>query len=181
MDIKKLTLLHPLIDEMSRGEEIFWINEHAGETWRTAYGMADIEDAEKRLARFAPYIAKAFPETQAKGGLIESPLTELPHLREEMGLTGRLFLKRDSDLAVSGSVKARGGIYEVLKHAEEIENTRALEKVSEEKIAKLNEERSKLAAEMSSFGDRLAQAGSLVNSLEQKLSALGLGLRPNED
>ncbi len=53
----------------------------------------------------------------------------------------------------------------------EIENTCALEKVSEEKIAKLNEERSKLAAEMSSFGDRLAQAGSLVNSLEQKLSA----------
>jgi chromosome segregation protein len=53
----------------------------------------------------------------------------------------------------------------------EIENTRALEKVSEEKIAKLNEERSKLAAEMATFGDRLAQVNSLINGLESKLNA----------
>ncbi|MBO4681546.1 MAG: chromosome segregation protein SMC [Clostridiales bacterium] len=53
----------------------------------------------------------------------------------------------------------------------EIENTCALEKVSEEKIAKLNEERSKLSAEMATFGDRLAQVNSLINGLEQKLNA----------
>lgn len=149
MDIKKLTLLHPLIDEMSRGEEIFWINEHAGETWRTAYGMADVEDAEKRLARFAPYIAKAFPETQAKGGLIESPLTELPHLRKEMGLAGRLFLKRDSDLAVSGSVKARGGIYEVLKFAEKVAAERCGLKETDDYSVLLGEEYRKVFSEYS--------------------------------
>lgn len=34
---------------------------------------ADIADAEARLARFAPFLERAFPETQANHGLIESP------------------------------------------------------------------------------------------------------------
>lgn len=88
------------------------------------YTRANVRDAAERLARFAPYIERCFPETAADGGLIESPLTEIPHMAaflretESPCLLGRMFLKRDSDLAVAGSVKARGGIYEVLKHAE---------------------------------------------------------------
>ncbi len=86
----------------------------------------DIADAEARLRKFAPYIKKCFPETAPDNGLIESPLQEIGNMKDaiesEYGadIPGRLFLKMDSHLPIAGSVKARGGIYEVLKHAEDL-------------------------------------------------------------
>ena len=88
--------------------------------------MADIDDAERRLQRFAPLIMKHFPETIPAQGIIESPLVRIPNMQrvlqenEQMPIDGTLLLKQDSDLAIAGSVKARGGIYEVLKHTEEL-------------------------------------------------------------
>ena len=118
----------PIVREIAAAKECVWFNPQlrpAEEALAAIpYTRADVDDAAKRLARFAPYIQRCFPETAADGGLIESPLTEIPHMAEYLRainpicLPGRMFLKRDSDLAVAGSVKARGGIYEVLKHAE---------------------------------------------------------------
>ena len=60
---------------------------------------ADVDDAEARMERFAPFTKKAFPETAKDRGLIESPLTEIPTMRawlndsEGADLAGRLFLK----------------------------------------------------------------------------------------
>lgn len=121
---------YPIIGDLQREEELVWINPNktdavsAGK--KIQLTMEDITDAEERLQRFAPFIMHCFPETIERGGIIESVLTEVPTLKKRLNetyhaeLSGRLFLKRDSDLAIAGSVKARGGIYEVLKHTEDL-------------------------------------------------------------
>lgn len=88
--------------------------------------MREIDDARRRLERFAPYLQEAFPELKKTGGIIESELREIAGMKNFLntsygaGIEGRLMLKMDSHLPVSGSVKARGGLYEVLKHAEDL-------------------------------------------------------------
>ena len=122
------------MDKIAKYEEIFWVNPgfvapEAAATGEAEEKIVDIDDAEARLIRFAPFIERMFPEVA--GGIIESPLAEITgagsadaqdhaellaalHAPEE----GRLFVKQDSHLPISGSIKARGGIYEVLKLAE---------------------------------------------------------------
>lgn len=86
----------------------------------------DMLDAEARLKRFSPLIRALFPETIPDDGIIESGLREIDCIREalqeanRMKIRGRLFLKCDHELPVAGSIKARGGIYEVLKYAEKL-------------------------------------------------------------
>ena len=130
MDIRTLTEKSPVIADMKEQKEVIWINPDKTDFASACVGaelsMKDIDDAEARLARFAPFIQKCFPETADRGGIIESVLTPIPEMQKLLnkkygsGLSGRLLLKQDSHLAIAGSVKARGGIYEVLKHTEDL-------------------------------------------------------------
>ena len=125
MDIKKLKTAHREVAEMAECKESFWTNPKSGNEKDLPFNMEDICEAQERLKRFAPYIAKAFPETEPSGGIIESELNEIAGMKKELekmcgSFGGRLFLKCDSHLPVSGSIKARGGIYEVLKFAEKV-------------------------------------------------------------
>jgi len=84
---------------------------------------ANMEEAEQLWERFAPFFEKAFPETAATNGRLESPLREIPEMKKTLNqqgpqIVGRLFLKCDNALPIVGSIKARGGFYEVLHHAE---------------------------------------------------------------
>ena len=119
-----------IVGKIANAEEITWINSKLME-WEKAkeqleITMDDIIEAEQRLERFAPFIMKCFPETVSQNGMIESALKPIPKMQRKMeekyGTTipGNLFIKQDSHLAVAGSVKARGGIYEVLKYTEEL-------------------------------------------------------------
>lgn len=118
----------PLIEEIKALDEVFWINpkyKSFDEVKNTlSVSEDDVKDAEARLNRFAPYIEKAFPETKSTNGIIESPLVEIPYMKSKLekeydeNIYGKMLLKCDNDLPIAGSIKARGGIYEVLKHAE---------------------------------------------------------------
>lgn len=118
----------PLIRKMMNKEEVLWMNPHLADSTAgirsSGLTAADVKDASDRLKRFAPFFAEVFPETKPAGGLIESPLTEIPRMKQmlidETGLDlkGTLLIKQDNALPVSGSIKARGGFHEVLKHAE---------------------------------------------------------------
>ena len=120
----------PLIDDLVALKELSWFNPGIAPTAQALADVgldaSDVAAASARLQRFAPWIARVFPETQSAGGLIESGIAALPALQaalcREAGIApqGALWLKKDSHLPISGSIKARGGMYEVLAHAERL-------------------------------------------------------------
>ena len=89
-------------------------------------GLQDMEQAEQLWQRFAPYLSAEFSDTAATGGIVESPLREISSMKQRVSehyggeLVGRLFLKCDNELPIAGSIKARGGVYEVLHHGEKL-------------------------------------------------------------
>lgn len=119
----------PAVADAAALKETFWLNGKKlpeAEQNITEVNPSQIKDASNRLIRFAPYLKKVFPELEETNGIIESELRAIPSMKEFLNsvygaeIEGNLMLKMDSDLPVSGSVKARGGIYEVLKHAEDL-------------------------------------------------------------
>ncbi|EJL6980823.1 D-serine ammonia-lyase [Vibrio cholerae] len=150
INIEQLTEQYPLVKELIELKEVSWFNPsitrlEEGLSY-VGLGSEDIQDASQRLKRFAPYLAKAFPETAKTNGIIESevvPISEMQSVLEreyDTPIQGRLFLKKDSHLPISGSIKARGGIYEVLTHAEKLAIEAGLLTESDDYSKLLNEE-----------------------------------------
>ncbi len=150
INIEQLTEQYPLVKELIELKEVSWFNPsitrlEEGLSY-VGLGSEDIQDASQRLKRFAPYLAKAFPETAKTNGIIESevvPISEMQSVLEreyDTLIQGRLLLKKDSHLPISGSIKARGGIYEVLTHAEELAIEAGLLTESDDYSKLLNEE-----------------------------------------
>ena len=118
------------VKKIAEKQEIVWINpkEMDYREYEKNLPVSDeeLKDAEERLKRFAPFIKKSFPETAETDGIIESPLEPIFAMQKELEkkyeteIPGKLYLKMDSHLPVAGSIKARGGVYEILKHAEDL-------------------------------------------------------------
>jgi len=154
-----------ILNQIKSLEEVFWLNENYGnfqdviDTLPINY--KDVLEAEERLERFAPFIKKAFPETE--NGIIESPILEINEMKKRMekdfdqNIYGNLMLKRDDLLPIAGSIKARGGIYEVLKYAETL--------AINEDLLTINEDYSILAQDnfKNFFSNYTIQVGSTGN------------------
>ncbi|MEB6857544.1 D-serine ammonia-lyase [Proteus cibi] len=130
IDINKLISNFPLVRDLVDLKEVVWFNPKVTTTDQglpyVGLTQDDVIDAQARLQRFAPYLVKAFPETAVTQGIIESEVVDIPKMkvalekRYNTPISGQLRLKKDSHLPISGSIKARGGIYEVLTHAEKL-------------------------------------------------------------
>ena len=117
-----------LADEIIATQEVFWVNPNLL-PFDEARHLIDFKkedelEAADRLERFRPYLYQGFTEVRVFDGVIESELVSAPTMQAKlkeycgMDLPGKLMIKLDNLLPISGSIKARGGIYEVLKHAE---------------------------------------------------------------
>ena len=166
-DVDKLTEKSEILSDIKACKEIVWINEEKTDFNTACEGselsMKDVDDAEERFKRFAPFIMKCLPETKDQSGIIESVLKPIPNMKECINskygsdIKGSLLLKQDSHLAIAGSVKARGGIYEVLKHTEEL--------ALEHGLISLNDNYEKLATDevREFFRNYTIQVGSTGN------------------
>ena len=116
------------LEKLKNREEFSWKNPKLGNKSEEDFGLSfdGVIEAELLLKKFAPFIMKKFPETVERNGIIESELTEIPNMKKLLNekyksdVPGKIFLKQDNKLAVAGSVKARGGIYEILKYTKEL-------------------------------------------------------------
>ncbi|MFA1818825.1 D-serine ammonia-lyase [Virgibacillus oceani] len=126
--LRKIQQKHPILQSIMKKEPVLWKNPYKKnvEALESSLTMDHIHEAEKLWERFAPFLMKEFPETREAEGVIESPLREIPEMKNALEnnyaakLDGRLFLKCDNELSIAGSIKARGGFYEVLYYAEKL-------------------------------------------------------------
>lgn len=95
---------------------------------RDAVGLdpAELDEARDAWASFAPLLRRLFPETG--DGTIVSPLVRLDRYRSRAApvAEGTLLLKCDHALPVAGSIKARGGLFEVLAFARTVARSEGL-------------------------------------------------------
>lgn len=176
MDVAALSAKYPLVKDLQTETETLWINPDYGQEADLGLTAADLFDASARFERFAPYMAVAFPETAVTKGILESPLHRLTAMqahvtkREGYELPGDLYLKADNELPISGSIKSRGGIYEVLKIAEQVAIQHGM-LVYGDDYAQLNEPRFKEL--FGQYGIAVGSTGNLGLSIGIVAAKLG--------
>lgn len=85
---------------------------------------SDVDQAHANWRRLGPLLETCFPELKPTKGEIRSDLVLVDEMRVELCYKsaefGTIFVKADNALPVAGSIKARGGVYEVFLFAEQL-------------------------------------------------------------
>ncbi len=169
MNIINMIEKHSILQDLIAYKPLLWQNPRYDRTdiatSELPFSVSDIIDAEARLRRFQPFLEKAFDIK----GLIESPLLELEGYRAV-----KLFMKADHALPISGSIKARGGIYEILRYAEQL--------LFKNNLLKIEDDYSVLTTEMyqkffSRFEIVVSSTGNLGLSIGIISSSLGFKVK----
>ncbi|PTL40133.1 D-serine ammonia-lyase [Alkalicoccus saliphilus] len=128
--IKWWELKYPEFKALKKMDPLIWLNpQHRSsieEGDNLPVNLEDMKEAEALWHRFAPYLEKEFPQTKDNRGIVESRICRISTMKNQLNkyyeseLKGSLWMKCDNELPIAGSVKARGGVYEVLSHAEQL-------------------------------------------------------------
>ncbi|SED16950.1 D-serine ammonia-lyase [Rhodobacter sp. 24-YEA-8] len=117
---------NPAKADLLAGNPTLWLNDQLRPDGISDPGLpirpGQVISSEASWRRLAPLLERLFPETSGTGGQIRSDLVEAQTLKGAIGYCsaeyGRVFIKADGSLPVAGSIKARGGLFEVFMHAE---------------------------------------------------------------
>jgi D-serine dehydratase len=140
-ELEKWIVKYPLLNKIIDLEPVVWFNpnlKRMNQITSLPVTKLDMEDAAQLWERFAPFLGNEFPETRVTNGFIESPLRKIANMKNELNsqynakLVGELYLKCDNELPIAGSIKARGGVYEVLHYAEKLAIEAGLLKIGDD-------------------------------------------------
>ncbi|WP_343565227.1 D-serine ammonia-lyase [Kiloniella sp. b19] len=168
-----------LQDRLQALEPAVWINNSRQDS-RPGSAETELASGEKvsqaiaNWSAMAPLLVKCFPELEASAGRVRSALIEVPDLWKALGHRnrGRGFIKGDHALPVAGSVKARGGIYEVFMHGRALAQELGLVSAADDWIRLATKEIRDV------FGNYTVAVGSTGNlGLSVGMAARGLGFR----
>lgn len=115
-----------LIEQLQQKTAMLWFNPNlGGELPHTELTATAIQVAQERLQRSQALLCHLFPELVEHQGMIESALLPLNQAEQKLfpqleQSTQTIYLKADHELAIAGSIKARGGFHEVIAIAEKI-------------------------------------------------------------
>ena len=173
---------YPEINQLQAKKPWLWINHHQTKSKdalnKLPYSIKDIENVSARLERFAPLLAELFPELKPTDGIIESELKNIPQMADflsdyyKISLGNSLWIKADHALPIAGSVKARGGMYDVMCFAEQLAITNNLLSTEENYTKLLSQEVKDL------FAQHTVSVGSTGNlGLSIGIIAAALGFK----